>query len=103
MWPFVLPRDAAVRARAEREAVPKQPAMGAINAMRLVAEWETELREGSVRRADLARRHGWSRARITQLMTLLDLPDDVRRGLLEGASEFRGWSIRRALTAADCS
>lgn len=34
-------------------------------------------------RADLARRLGCSRARVTQLLNLLDLPEDLQHGIME--------------------
>ena len=45
-------------------------------------------------RAGIARREGLSRARVTQVMALLDLPADVQQRLLNGEER---WSIRTAL------
>ncbi|MEE9382104.1 MAG: hypothetical protein V3V08_01655 [Nannocystaceae bacterium] len=48
-------------------------------------------------RVDIARREKLSRARVTQIMSLLTLDEDVTRALLNGDSSAEGWSIRRAL------
>ena len=39
-------------------------------------------------------------ARVTQVMALLDLPDDVKERLLAEGDEVRGMSIREALRTA---
>lgn len=62
--------------------------------------WQTEIDESGLNRADIARREGITRARVTQLMSLLDLPEAVKAMLLEEHAEVDGWSIRRAIEAA---
>ena len=60
--------------------------------------WQVEIEAGEVTRADIARREGLTRARVTQVMSLVKLPDEVKGMLLDGEGE--DWSIRRALREA---
>lgn len=46
--------------------------------------WAVEMEAGGVRRADLARREGITRARVTQVMSLLKLPEEVKVSVLAG-------------------
>jgi hypothetical protein len=46
---------------------------------------------------EISRRQGLSRARVTQLMSLLKLPEKVQQGMLAGAPEYSGWTVRRGL------
>lgn len=78
-------------------ACPPRPKGQAVNALRLALGWQAEIETGGITRADIARREGLSRARVTQVMALLDLPDDVQQQLLDGDER---WSIRRALREA---
>jgi len=66
----------------------------ATDALRLAHQWRAEIEANGITRADIARREGLSRARVTQAMALLDLPDDVQQRLLDGEEQ---WSIRQAL------
>lgn len=66
-------------------------------ALRLAQAWQAEIESGGITRADISRREGLSRARVTQVMALLDLPDDVQQRLLDGEEQ---WSIRQALRVA---
>lgn len=59
--------------------------------------WQRELDETGLRRSDIARRERLTRARVTQIMSLLDLPTDVRAELLAAEPGTRGWTIREAL------
>lgn len=56
----------------------------AVNALAKVLKWAEEIDAGVVARADIARREGISRARVTQLMKLLDLGNDVREAIQAG-------------------
>ena len=49
---------------------------------------------------DQAQEERVTRARVTQIMSLLDLPEDVKVKLLEDDEEARGMSIREALRTA---
>ena len=93
MWP-----QFARSSRAERwsrdSGTPARPKGQAVNALLLARAWEVEIEAGVVNRAGVARREGVSRARVTQVMSLLDLPEDVQQRLLTGEVI---WSIRKAL------
>ena len=52
-----------------------------------------------INQAEVARRMGISRARVTQVMSLLELPDDLKVKLLDGDPAAKEWSIRRAFLA----
>ena len=86
-----------IRLREERGDtwVPGLP-KSATEALRTAMRWQAEI-GGGLRRADIARRERLSRARVTQIMSLLDLPDDLQNALLDGSSEKESWSVRRAL------
>lgn len=61
-------------------------------------EWDRQLREGSfANRAAIARAHGLTRARITQILNLLRLPEPVRAGLLGRLAMRRPVPSERAL------
>jgi hypothetical protein len=59
--------------------------------------WQAEIDRRGIRQADIARRERITRARVTQIMSLLDLPDDLKAMLLEAHEDVSDWSIRRAL------
>jgi ParB-like chromosome segregation protein Spo0J len=59
--------------------------------------WRKQIEQESISRAEISRREGLSRARVTQLMSLLKLPEKVQQGLLAGAPEYAGWTVRRGL------
>jgi ParB-like chromosome segregation protein Spo0J len=65
--------------------------------MRTAIAWQDLIDEGGISRAEVARRERVSRARVTQLLSLLRLPEDVREALLDEDTSVRGWSVRRAL------
>lgn len=89
-------RARRLRERAERtEWVTGQP-KSAAEALKTAMAWQAEI-DGGLRRADIARRERLTRARVTQMMSLLGLPDDLKAMLLGGHPEVEDWSIRRAL------
>ena len=59
--------------------------------------WRAEIEANGIRQADIARRERITRARVTQMMSLLDLSDEMKAMLLEGHVDVADWSIRRAL------
>jgi hypothetical protein len=63
-------------------------------------EWQKVIEAEGIDRAEIARRNGYTRARVTQLMSLLRLPDHLKTKLLAEDAEMAGWSIRRAIQAA---
>lgn len=69
----------------------------AVNALAKVLRWAEEIDAGLATRADIARREGVSRARVTQLMKLLDLGHDVREAILSGEKVC---SVREAIAEA---
>lgn len=71
----------------------------ASEALKTAMSWQAEIEATGIRRADIARREGLTRARVTQVMSLLKLPDDMKAMLLDDRSEGEDWSVRRALQA----
>lgn len=70
----------------------------AADALRLATAWEAEMARTGTNRAAIARRERITRARVTQIMSLLDLPDHLKTMLLGDHKDVEGWSIRKALT-----
>lgn len=82
------------RLRPERGR-PRGPVSGeAVNALKHARGWAEEIASGDLSRTELARREGLSRARITHVLALLELPADLQEKLRSG-DEI--WSVRRAL------
>ena len=63
-------------------------------ALQKALDWQKLIEQQSIGRAEISRREGLSRARVTQLMSLLSLPKEVQQGLLAGAPEYAGWTVR---------
>ena len=55
--------------------------------------WQRQINQG-VKRSEIARREGLTRARVTQLMKLSRLPKEVRRQIDEELGEDEVYSIR---------
>ena len=72
----------------------------AAEALRKAMAWQREIEAGEMNRARIARRERITRARVTQVMALLDLPEDVRARLLSESEDVKGMSIREALRTA---
>jgi hypothetical protein len=51
--------------------------------LHIAKQFQQQLETGSVNKAELARRHGMSRARVTQIMNLLNLESRIKRGNLK--------------------
>ena len=66
-------------------------------ALQKALDWQNLIEQESISRAEISRTEGLSRARVTQLMSLLKLPEKVQQGLLAGAPEYAGWTVRRGL------
>ncbi|MFH1468344.1 MAG: recombinase family protein [Pseudomonadota bacterium] len=101
LWPKVeSPRQRRLRQRAERKEhrLRHPPAK---DALEKVLTWQAEIDAGDMTRAGIARREGLSRARVTQLMKLLDLPEQVKMKLLEGDPEVQGMTMRNAVRMAE--
>ena len=69
----------------------------AAQALQRVQAWQEEIDANGITRADIARREGLTRARVTQLMRLLDVPWSTQERLLENDPRVAGWSVRQAL------
>ena len=87
------PRKASLKSQS-RQIVALSPAG---EALQRTLGWQKLIEQQSINRAEISRREGLSRARVTQLMRLLKLPEEVQRGLLAGAPEYVGWTVRRGL------
>ena len=72
----------------------------ASEALKTAMSWQAEIESTGIRRADIARREGLTRARVTQVMSLLKLPDEMKAMLLDGQGDGNDWSVRRAICAA---
>ena len=72
----------------------------AAKALKTALRWQSIIDEEGVNRAEIALREGLTRARVTQLMKLVHLPDEVRAGVKAGDESFAGWSIRQAIELA---
>ena len=59
--------------------------------------WQADIEAGAINRAGVARRERVTRARVTQVMALLDLHEDVKGKLLADGVDVKGMSIREAL------
>jgi len=75
--PFRYPEAAChdIEARPDHETT-SEP--GILNPVRLALEWQAMLaRDNALTKATIARNMGLSRARVTQIMNLLDLPKSI--------------------------
>jgi hypothetical protein len=67
----------------------------------LAHRWRKLIESGAVRdQADLARLVGVSRARVTQVMSLLWLAPDIQEAVLLGTVDFTGSGLRRVAAEA---
>jgi hypothetical protein len=89
--------------RAERLAQAARGPSQAALALRKAIGWQDVIHKKGLRRADIARRERCTRARVSQVMTLLDLPADMQQDLLANVPFTRSWSIRHALELAQAA
>lgn len=91
-WPSWLPKEAASgriesslvidlerarnRLRGGRSRAKRRPKI--LETLDLAEAWQRRLEAGGVKRADLAREHGVSRARVTQILKLVRLTPELR-------------------------
>lgn len=80
--------------RQRRSRGPATNRKSAADALRQAMAWHEEIVAGNVRQADIAKREGLTRARVSQLMKLRQLPADEQKKLLEGAADA---SVKAAL------
>jgi len=69
----------------------------AAKALQTALRWQSLINEEGINRAEIARREGLTRARVTQVMSLLGLSDAVKQKLLDNEPETRGWSVRQVI------
>ena len=69
----------------------------AAKALETALQWQSIIDQEGINRAEIARREGVTRARVTQVMSLLGLSDAVKRKLLDNEPETRGWSVRQVI------
>ena len=94
--PEETPRMKLLRERAERrERLRKSPP--AAVAVRKAMAWQRDIEEQGMRRSEIARREGYTRARVTQIMGLVKLPDEVKSLLLAGDDQVAAMTIREAM------
>ena len=90
-------RERAGRGRGVRSEPPKPGRRGGHRALAMADRFTEQLGQG-MSRADIAREHGFTRARVTQLLRLLELNpavlDHVRAG---GDCPSARWLARRIL------
>ncbi len=90
-----------LREREERQGWVQGTPKSAADALRTAIEWNAEIAVQGISRADIARRERLTRARVTQVMSLLNLPDHVKATMLGG--EAQDWSVRTALRQANAA
>lgn len=88
-------RDRRSALREERQVDPP-----AAKALRQALEWDAMMRKRGWTRSRLANEVGYTRARVTQIMHLLNLPIEVKERLLAGAPSVGGMTIREAVQIA---
>ena len=72
----------------------------AAKALHRAMQWQSMIDEEGINRAEIARQEGLTRARVTQIMTLLQLPAPLQERLLSDDAELAGCSVRWALSMA---
>ncbi len=89
-----VPPDGVVNALPPRllkpkpQRIPKTPRVAEL--LRKAMEWKGLLESGEgVTQADIARREGLSRARVTQIMCLLNLAPEIKKYILSMPEEVR--------------
>ena len=72
----------------------------AAKALRKALEWDAIMRRRGWTRSRLAAEVGYTKARVTQILHLLNLPDDLKQKLLAGRPEVEGMTVRNAIEVA---
>jgi hypothetical protein len=65
--------------------------------LHIAEKFQKQLELGSVNKAELARRYGMSRARITQIMNLLKLSPEIREEILNLPDKKKSFFTERKL------
>jgi len=87
-------RERTQRVKAAKDNPPVRVAL--LKAMR----WAKEIDAGKVSRADIARREGYTRARVTQILKLLDLDEEVRAAIIARDESVQGLTAKAAISMA---
>ena len=87
-------RERAERVEQLRENPPLREAL--LKAM----AWQRDIEEKGMRRSEIARRERYTRARVTQIMKLVELPEDVKGMILVGDEAVAGWTVRKGIEVA---
>ncbi len=93
----VSERQKRLQRRSERQGEVMEGPSSAAKALQTAWRWQSLINQEGINRAEIARREGLTRARVTQVMSLLDLSDAVKRKLLDNEPETRGWSVRQVI------
>jgi hypothetical protein len=65
--------------------------------LHIAKQFQHQLETGSVNKAELARRHGMSRARVTQIMNLLNLESGIKEEILNMSQPEQVYFTERKL------
>jgi hypothetical protein len=65
--------------------------------LHIAKQFQQQLETGSVNKAELARRHRMSRARVTQIMNLLNLESRTKEEILNMSQPEQGYFTERKL------
>jgi len=68
-----------------------------LHPLHIAKQFQNQLDAGSVNKAELARRHGMSRARITQIMNLLNLESRIKEEILNMSQPEQRYFTERKL------
>jgi ParB-like chromosome segregation protein Spo0J len=93
-------RQARVERHEERIRRKREELAPAAVALIRAQEWQTLMDDEGINRAEIARRHGLSRARVTQVMSLMNLDIGLRTDLVSRNPSCAGMTVRRALVLA---
>ena len=95
VYPFVYPKDYVAQITLSDDDVSPAPKVHP-HAIHIALEWRRCLRtEPNLTMAELARRQGVSRARVTQIMNLLRLPQPIVRELQSITSEKQAQRVSK--------
>ena len=97
----VSERQKRLQRHFERQREIMEGPSSAAKALKTALSWQSLINEEGINRAEIARREGLTRSRVTQVMSLLDLSDTLKRKLLDNEPETRGWSVRQAIAQVD--
>ena len=84
-------RERAERVQRLRENPPLREAL--LKAM----AWQKDIEQLGMRRSEIARREGYTRARVTQIMKLLELPEDMQAAVLARDQSVSGVTAKAAI------